>query len=211
MGLILKSLSALVKQGFQDVRQSKDSLFVQSFNKNSFYFIDKRLKVDLHYSLDNVLCNDRRFSSSDEFSKKLRTVAHGVLKDFYENSCQEIIINNYAKSCNNNNLAILSAHGGQEDDIWSYYCNHVSKSVQSWVDANDGLYSTLIISSCNESDSKIVSKKSMLIYFGDIYSQQNFLELPSRLRIYIPSEGHINPHEGQPDRIGCSNSHFCWD
>ena len=83
-------------------------------------------------------------------------------------------------------VGILDAHGEYHFSRWYYSDGIIPKSVQKWVDENDGVYDLLLLHTCNPQGVKPIIRKSMAVVPTDHVSlmpggKDNLLVMPNKV------------------------------
>lgn len=116
-----------------------------------------------------------------------------LVYSFYPNKYLLKSINNLISDMKS--MAILHAHGGKINNVWVYqdetFFYKKFKSIQDWINKNDGKYDILFITACNGAQFEIKSKKSIIVHAKKDFSLNDLMSHKIKLYIYIPNKGYI--------------------
>ena len=93
-----------------------------------------------------------------------------------------------------NNLrgyALVHAHGGDTDGIWTTHDESKRYAVQEIIDKFDGNVSTILLKCCNPGGLEITSKKSIIIHPNSALSSLDLMLRRKKLRLYYPGRGYL--------------------
>lgn len=141
---------------------------------------------------------------SDEEFKERQLCDKMLLDDHIDSIIENVFSNNLykefsemyaAKISNLKGNCILNAHGtSTSNGKWGYEDKGKIKSIQNWINNNDGKYSNLIIVSCNENSVPIDSKKSLVFVPETIYSHSGREGTKSKFEMYVPVLGYVDDY-----------------
>ena len=91
-------------------------------------------------------------------------------------------------------IAILSAHGDSINHRWYYDDGENLFSVQSWINKMDGKYKLLILAVCNEKGHDISSKKSLVCFPNEVYSERGREHGEVQVELFIPGLKYVDSY-----------------
>jgi len=81
-----------------------------------------------------------------------------------------------------------------QQSMWVFMDKEKSFPVQSWINAQDGKYATLIIACCNPFSNEIYSRRSAVIHYNYIYSGYKQKHGDGQLELYLPKIGYVSSY-----------------
>ncbi len=88
--------------------------------------------------------------------------------------------------------AVVQSCGGVRNKIWSIKDNGKLVPLQEIIDGLDGLYTSIILCSCNCAGATIDSRRSLIIHpANSAVSEQNLERNLTPLRLHMPGHGYI--------------------
>jgi hypothetical protein len=147
--------------------------------------------------------NDYEAHISKEVMDEFETMDDMALEMVSENSIKHILTNPlhrkyieaYSRKNNLKGFCLLYAHGDTYHDVdWGYEDKGKIKSVQKWIDKNDGKFSALLLKCCNPYAVEIKSKKSIILVPNEIYSGIGQDTGNVQVEIYVPKIGYLDDY-----------------
>jgi len=122
------------------------------------------------------------------------------ISEFFSNPLHKEYVKLYGQKKNLKGFGILFAHGDSYPGKgWKYEDNGKFRSVQKWIDENDGRFSTLILKCCNPCAVEIKSKKSVILVPNETFSNVLHSLGHVQVEIYVPKKGYLDDYVIEDD------------
>ncbi len=140
------------------------------------------------------------FISEDEFKEEVLEkkqeegdlIEETIHQFFYHRKEFQEYCELHAKSAGLKPYAILAAHGDTNGE-WVYFDGKKIKSIQKWIDSQDGRYGALLIYSCNPGVHTPKSERSLLwVPNNDVKLGMSFSLRDHSFDLIVPKKGIID-------------------
>jgi len=141
--------------------------------------------MELHVSED--------IRKEKDFNVGLELYLESVRDCAFSEEAYEEYYKEYSKKTGLSGFGLLLAHGDPSSD-WGWKCidGNKRKSVQSWINENDGKHAGLILICCNEYTKEIHSRKSLVFVPDRPFSIIAFNANAVKYEMYVPKKGYMN-------------------
>lgn len=118
-----------------------------------------------------------------------------TIQDFFSNLLHKEYAKLWGQKNNLQGYGILWAHGDScLGKGWKYEDNGKFRSVQKWINENDGKFSTLILKCCNPDAVEIKSKKSVILVPNQEFSNVLHQIGGVQVELYAPRKGYLDDY-----------------
>lgn len=119
-----------------------------------------------------------------------------LMYDFTKRKTFSSLLDAYHRFTGLSGLAVLEAHGGQENGRWQYRDGNLERSIQSWIDSIDGACLGVLVFACNPQDAEISATKSIVIHPRHSLTRIQLHQWKKPLRIFVPEAGYLEGNYG---------------
>ena len=151
--------------------------------------------------MKNLTINGMELDVSDEFHKEkdfdmgIDIYLDSVLKCVFDEKLYKDYYDEYSKKSGLSGIGFLLAHGDADSNWgWKYIDEKKKKSVQSWINQNDGKHAGLVLICCNPNTKEIYSKKSLVFVPDRQFSLIAFNANMVKYEMYAPKKGYVSSY-----------------